>query len=120
MNGEVYNVTSHQAAMWLDLNLLPWAEASRPLLLGFWQRECVCAFGTIPVSFVGGSAYLWLWNKPKLPKIAFARHAIKTLPKLLSLYSPLICNCYNSDSAHWLKSLGAKEAGTDLYTFERQ
>ena len=119
MKGEIYRATPDQAALFLDTELMPWVKLSRPLLLGFYGRECVCAFGTIPVSIMSGDAYLWLWNADDLPKIAFARHAIQVLPKLLELYPKLICSCFNDKSARWLHSLGARKTSETTFIFEK-
>lgn len=120
MNGVVYQTTPEVVAEYMEPDAMPWVQASRPLLIGIYKDECVCIFGTIPTSILGDSAYIWLWTPADIPKIAFARHVIRTLPKLLSIYSKLICNCYSSDSARWLRSLGAQQSGPNSYTFWRQ
>ncbi len=119
VNGQVYTATPEQVAKWIDTKAMPWVEASRPLIVGMYKGECGCILGTVPCSMLGDSAYLWLWNAPDVPKVVFARHAIKVMPKLLTLYSELICNCYNPDSARWLRSLGAVCIGPDLFAFRR-
>ena len=120
MNSGVYVLPVDQTAVWIDLKLMPWAEASRPLLVGMYHNQCVCVFGTIPTSLLSEEAYLWLWTAPELPKTIFGRCARKALPKLLALYPKLICNCFNPNSARWLRSLGARQAEGSLFIFERK
>jgi hypothetical protein len=120
MNGQVYSATPEQVVQWIDPEATPWIEASRPLLVGIYKGECGCILGTIPASILGDSAYLWLWTPPVVPKIAFGRHAKQVIPKLLTLYSELICNCFNPDSARWLRSLGAIDIGPNLLVFRRK
>jgi hypothetical protein len=120
MNGQVYQATPEQVYKYLGLEIIPWAQASRPLLVGIYNNRCECILGTIPTSLLSDSAYLWLWTAPVIPKIIFARHAIYIVPKLLELYPELICNCYNLYSARWLRSLGAVYTGPTQFTFRRR
>ena len=119
MKNGVYTVTLEQVSAWLDPDLMRWAKASQPLLIGMYKGEYVCIFGLIPTSLLSDSAYLWLWYPHIVPKVVFGRHAARTIPKLLTLYSKLICNCVSPRAAKWVKSLGAVQTDALLYTFRR-
>lgn len=121
MNGQVYRVDINRVIKLIKNDeIIPWVKASRPLLAGMYKNKCWCVLGTIPTSILSNTAYLWLWSAPDVPKIIFARHAKLIIPKLLTIYSRLECNCFSEDSARWLKSLGAMPIGPDLYAFWRK
>jgi len=115
MNGEVYQISLDQLkGLTLQPEVLYAGNISSQMLAGFYKGQLLCIIGFIPRSFLSDEAYMWMQTMPEAKNhpLMIGRHGRRVVDNMLKVYPKLIGHCFSSDSARWLKSLGAEIHGT--------
>jgi hypothetical protein len=120
MTGKIFNITPEQmqelVPFELDQITLGAAQASRPLIAGFYGDDLVCVAGLVPISIISDTAYLWMCTTDTVHKhkLVFARHVRREMKRFSQLYPRIIGHCITPSSRLWLESLGATFAADGI------
>jgi hypothetical protein len=97
-----------------EVELIPAAQCSDPLIAGLCNGGLLCILGFIPQSTLSDEAYVWMCSTPLVNKhkTIFGRWAFRMLAAAWQRYPRLVGLC-EKDTVGWLIHLGAKFGPAD-------